>query len=210
MLYYRKIVGGPLYSNSYIVYKGSEGFLVDAGVEPLKIYKTMDELNVNIEFIIITHGHFDHVYYAQELSGKLNVDVYMHEADLEIMRYSATFGEYLYGEPFKEPQNLVKIGDIEKISFENTKIKVIHTPGHSPGSICAMIDNLLFTGDTLLRGAVGRTDLPGGSNEMLVSSLRKIASLPRNYVVLPGHGEETTLKRELDNNLYLKKLISKH
>ncbi|MEM1639666.1 MAG: MBL fold metallo-hydrolase [Desulfurococcaceae archaeon] len=97
MMFFRRLVGGFLYSNSYIVYQGNKGLIIDAGVDPHKIYSSIDELNVEIELIVLTHGHFDHVFYADELSKNLNVKVYMHELDLVIMRYSATLGEYLYG-----------------------------------------------------------------------------------------------------------------
>ncbi|MEM0368713.1 MAG: MBL fold metallo-hydrolase, partial [Desulfurococcaceae archaeon] len=151
MMFFRRLVGGPLYSNSYIVYQGNKGLIIDAGVDPHKIYSSIDELNVEIELIVLTHGHFDHVFYADELSKNPNVKVYMHESDLEIMRYSATLGEYLYGENFQEPRNLITLRNTHELNFNNIKIKILHTPGHSPGSICTIIDNLLFTGDTLLR-----------------------------------------------------------
>jgi len=102
MLNYIKITGGPLYSNSYIVYNArGRGFIVDAGVEPFKIYKLINELNINVEFIVLTHGHFDHVFYAGKISEKLGVDVYLHRDDLEIFEYSAIYGEYLYRDVFE-------------------------------------------------------------------------------------------------------------
>ncbi len=212
MLNYIKITGGPLYSNSYIVYNArGRGFIVDAGVEPFKIYELINELNIDtIEFIVLTHGHFDHVFYAGKISEKLGVDVYLHRDDLEIFEYSAIYGEYLYRDVFVKPRNLVLLGSDSELYFGDVKVKIIHTPGHSPGSVCILVGNFLFTGDTLFKGTVGRTDLPGGSSRQLAFSLRKIALLPGDYIILPGHGEESSLKRELVENYYLKKLIEAH
>jgi len=161
-----------------------------------------------VAFIVLTHGHFDHVFYVNKLSTHYNALIYIHELDLDIMLGSAAYGEYFYGEKFEKPENLVLLRGSEIFNFNGLgSITIIHTPGHTPGSICILVGRLLFTGDTLFKGAVGRTDLPGGSMELLKKSLTKLLSLPGDYEVLPGHGPPTRLEREKSENPFLRGLL---
>jgi len=204
---YKRIVGGPLASNTYIVYEGDEAFIVDAGAEPDKVLEAIRELGVKVKFIVLTHGHFDHVFYVSRLMDSLSVKAYIHQADITVMRRSSIYGEQFYNESFVEPASIETVSDNDKLTISNKEARVIHTPGHSPGSICIHIENLLFTGDTLFRGTIGRTDLPGGSEELMAQSLRKIAKLPQSTRVLPGHGHESTIGYELSSNYLFRKMI---
>lgn len=206
---YVKIKGGPLRSNTYIVYQGKKAFIVDAGVEPGKLYKVLEAMKLDVEFVILTHGHFDHVYYVAQLTRNYEVSAYLHANDVPIMKLSAKFGESFYGARFEYPERLVPLPLEEegRLDLGDTEVRLIHTPGHSPGSICVVFDDLILTGDTLFKGTVGRTDLPGGSAEDMIKSLKRIASLPPHFKVLPGHGDETTIMAELSSNQFLKGLI---
>jgi hydroxyacylglutathione hydrolase len=204
---YKRIVGGPLASNTYIVYEGDEAFIVDAGVEPDKVLKAIRELGVKVKFIVLTHGHFDHVFYISRLMDSLGARAYIHQADITVMRRSSIYGEQFYKEKFVEPASIETVSDNDKLNLSNKDARIIHTPGHSPGSICIHIENLLFTGDTLFRGTIGRTDLPGGSEELMAQSLRKIAELPQSTRVLPGHGHESTIGYELSSNYLFRKMV---
>jgi glyoxylase-like metal-dependent hydrolase (beta-lactamase superfamily II) len=204
---YKRIVGGPLASNTYIVYEGDEAFIVDAGVEPDKVLGAISELGVKVRFIVLTHGHFDHVFYVSRLMDSLGARAYIHQADITVMRRSSIYGEQFYKEKFVEPASIETVSDNDKLTLSNKEARIIHTPGHSPGSICIHIENLLFTGDTLFRGTIGRTDLPGGSEELMAQSLRKIAKLPQSTRVLPGHGHESTIGYELSSNYLFRKMV---
>lgn len=204
---YKRIVGGPLASNTYVVYDGDEAFIVDAGAEPDKVLGAIREMGVKVRFIVLTHGHFDHVFYVSRLMDSLSARAYIHQADITVMRRSSIYGEQFYNESFVEPASIETVSDNDKLTLGNKEARIIHTPGHSPGSICIHIENLLFTGDTLFRGTIGRTDLPGGSEELMAQSLRKIAKLPQSTRVLPGHGYESTIGYELSSNYLLRKMI---
>ncbi|MEM4487878.1 MAG: MBL fold metallo-hydrolase [Desulfurococcaceae archaeon] len=204
---YLRVTGGPLATNTYIVYRGDLGFIIDPGAEIEIIENAIKNLGLRIiAFIIATHGHFDHVYHSGDLSGEYNAPVIIHEADVGIMNRSGILGLVQYRKKFNKPTNIKPISQEGKIDVNGFQLNVIHTPGHTPGSVCLQIGSLLFTGDTLFKGTVGRTDLRGGSEKNLMRSLAKLTTLEGDFRVLPGHGEETTLREELLSNPFLNKL----
>lgn len=203
---YVRVVGGPLRTNSYVVSGGAQGVVVDPGVEADKLLEAIRDLGVReVPYVLLTHGHFDHVYFAAEVSEELGAEVLIHSADLDLMRSAGLWGFALYGKRFHPPQRLKLLRDGDVIRFGELEALVIHTPGHTPGSVCVAVGRLLLTGDTLFKGSVGATIFPGGSREKLQSSLAKLAGLPGDYTVLPGHGEETTLDQERRTNPFLKR-----
>jgi len=166
-------------SNSYIVYNGQtlEGFVIDPGISGEKALKTAKENNIKLVAQLFTHGHFDHVWDAKKLQ-KIGIPVYMREDNLALA-YGPRF------EPFT-PDKILSEG---KINLCGIEIEVIATPGHSDGSCCFVIENLLFSGDTLFSdGGIGRYDLPSGSFEKLTISLKKLLPFKDGYLLLPGHG----------------------
>lgn len=207
---YLRLTGGPLATNTYVVYSGTQGFIVDPGVEPKAIINAIRGLGIQeIAFIIATHGHFDHIFYAADLTSLYNVPLYIHRADLYALNRSSFLGSLLYKRMFKRPKLVRDITSEGDRVISGFQVKIIHTPGHTPGSICLIVGNFMFTGDTLFKGTVGRTDLPGGSKEDLKKSLMKILSLKGNYIILPGHGRETTLDEERASNPYLGLILTK-
>lgn len=181
-----------------------DGVIIDPGGDADYIYLEAGRLNFNIKMILLTHAHVDHVGGAGELQKLLNCEVRMHKSDYLLLK-SAPIQAPLFGmKPFKTPkvENFVKDGD--SIQVGSIEFKVIHIPGHSPGGICFYYPGILFTGDTLFQGSIGRTDLPGGNYETLISGIKeKILILPDETVVYPGHGPPTTVGDEKRYNPFL-------
>lgn len=202
-----KIVVGQLDVNCYILSDESttEAMIIDPGDEYERISDLIDARGFKPKYIVFTHAHYDHVCAAKELKDKYKALIIMHEDELTVYNITKELCISWGYEPedFPLPDILVKDGD--NISVGTTVFGVIHTPGHTPGSICIYGGNTLFTGDTLFSGSAGRTDLPGGNTERLFSSLQRIASLPSDTKVLCGHGNETTIENEIKRNPFIKK-----
>ena len=203
---YVRVAGGPLQTNSYIVYSRGVGIVVDPGVEPARIREALRSAGVEeVPYVLLTHGHFDHVYFAAEVSEELNATVLIHPADLPLLRSAGRWGLLLYARRFRAPERLEHLEDRQVVRAGALEVRVLHTPGHTPGSVCAVTGNLLLTGDTLFKRTVGSTRF-GGSWEDLSASLARLVRLPGDYLVLPGHGEETTLEEERRANPFLRRL----
>jgi glyoxylase-like metal-dependent hydrolase (beta-lactamase superfamily II) len=200
-----KIVVGQLGVNCYVVHDegASEAAVIDPGDEFERIADLLDGKGLEPKYILFTHAHYDHVCAAGDLRGRYGASLVMHEDEKETYRRTKAlclswgFEE----EDFPDPQRLVRDGD--KIVLGDTAFEVLHTPGHTPGSICLSGAGVLFTGDTLFKGSVGRTDLPGGDTSGLMQSLKRLVALPGNTKVYCGHGDETTIGGELRQNPFL-------
>lgn len=197
---FRQIHVGPMQNFSYIIgdEKTKEAALIDAGWESDKLIGIADKEKLNIKKIILTHSHYDHVQKADELASKTNAAVYFHEDDFNEIKRA-----------MKNPViKLHKLKNNGEIEVGNIKIKVIHTPGHTPGGICLLADKKLLTGDTLFVNAIGRTDLAGGDSVKLFESLQKLKKLDDDVEVYPGHdyGEIpfSTIGGEKKTNPYFK------
>ncbi|MGC9522522.1 MAG: MBL fold metallo-hydrolase [Anaerolineae bacterium] len=199
---------GLLGSNVYLVYDDqNEGMLVDPGVvEPEPLLRAIRERDLVIHYILNTHGHFDHVAGSAHLH-RLGASLALHPADRELMLGGG--GSMALGVTFPSPPPPeVELADGTEITVGSLNIQVVHTPGHTPGSVCLFIpeDRALLTGDTLFAGSVGRTDLPGGSHRMLEASLRRLMDLPDDIRVYPGHGSPTTIGHERRHNPWIQAL----
>ncbi|MBI2657192.1 MBL fold metallo-hydrolase [Candidatus Woesearchaeota archaeon] len=195
---FRQIHLGPMQNFSYIIGDEGEAIVVDAGWETDKLIGIAAKENLEIKKIILTHSHYDHVQKADELASKANAAAYFHEDDSNEIKRA-----------LKNPSvKIIKLKDNDEIKVGNVKIKVIHTPGHTPGGICLLAGNKLLTGDTLFVNAIGRTDLPGGDAAKLFESLQKLKKLDDNIEVYPGHdyGEIpfSTIGGEKKTNPYFK------
>ena len=204
----RKIVVGQLDVNCYIVSddSNSEALIIDPGDEPEKIIEFIDASGLRPKYIIFTHAHYDHVCATKELHAKYNAVIVMHEQEKTTYRMTAQLciSRGYDPEDFPEPERIVK--DNDTISVGTISFKIIHTPGHTPGSICILGENTLFSGDTLFKGSVGRTDLPGGDFGLLSQSLKKLTHLPPETRVLCGHESETSIAEEMRENPFLKQI----
>lgn len=203
----KRVVVGPLDTNSYVIFNSEtgEGIIVDAGGDPHKILSVVARHDVEITGIYLTHGHFDHVLAIDDLRKDLNCRFYIHEKDKEILFQAPLDAESFLGLFIPKPpppDGLIEEGDL--IDIGGLKLRVLHTPGHTPGSICFVADGYIFTGDTLFAGSIGRTDLVGGDFGSLIDSiLNKIFTLPDDYVVYPGHGPSTVLRVEKLTNPFV-------
>ena len=198
---FRQIPVGPMQNFIYIVVdeKTKEAAVIDAGWDSEKIIQIAEKEKLKIKKIILTHSHFDHVQQVSELADKTNADVYFHELESEeIKKFGIKKIASLGSNFFLKDNDEIKVGKI--------KVKVIHTPGHTPGAICLLFDNKLITGDTLFVGAIGRTDLPGGDAIKLFESLQKLKKLDDKIEIYPGHdyGKTpfSTIGNEKKNNPY--------
>lgn len=200
---------GVVNTNTYVVYDENtrDAYIVDPGDEYQGVLDYIAEHRLRVRAIIATHGHFDHILGVDYFRDKLGVEFYMHREDIVIAQDSigwlTKWGIRRRDPP--KPDQLIE--DDVNLKLGSLDIKLIHTPGHTPGSICIYLCNakILFSGDTIFYESVGRTDLPGGSDVDLMKSLRKIfTSLPIETAVYPGHGSTTTLKHELTANTFVK------
>lgn len=191
---------GKLKTDIYIWWneKTLEGFVVDPAIESEEVKKFILDKGLKIKYILLTHGHFDHVCGVVEMKKYTLAKVAMHPADIGIMKTYNKMGKLFgYDPEFFEPH--VELRDEQEIKIGDRTIKVIATPGHSKGGVCFYLpeEKILFSGDTLFYNVHGRTDLPESSFEEMNQSLKKIlTSLPPDTRVLPGHGKETTIKAE--------------
>jgi glyoxylase-like metal-dependent hydrolase (beta-lactamase superfamily II) len=205
-----RLVVGPIAANCYIVghEKTRKGMIIDAGEDADQILAVVRENNLDIRYIVATHGHFDHNGAVAKLKKELSCPFVMHEADLsfieEAKRSAASWGFIIDDVP--KPDRFIKDGDVLWVG--RLRFKVIHTPGHSPGGICFYCkgEGVLFTGDTLFFGSIGRTDFRLGSLKELTHSIKeKLYTLPDDTLVYTGHGEETTIGYEKDNNGFVRR-----
>lgn len=186
---------GGYMTNCYILRQeaSSKCLIIDPGYEAGRILSVLQQKQLKPEAILLTHGHFDHVGAVQDLAAETDCDVYIAEADLSLPPM-ITNGKLYYTHTYPASGTL---------NLAGLAIRVLPTPGHTPGSVCLLVEDTMFSGDTLFQGSCGRTDLPGGSWEQIAASLKTLAALPGDYRVLPGHGGETTLDRERQSNPYL-------
>ena len=208
-------VTGSYQVNTYLVScpETREGFIVDPGGDAEKIKQMVMDNSIKVKYILNTHGHADHILANKELKDAFAVPVCMHRADAEffIKPEIQKISEKELG--LAAPGSTdIKLNDGDLLKVGNLEILVIHTPGHSPGSVCFLVEGNLFTGDTLFVGDVGRSDLVGGSFDTLLQSIKeKIIVLPGDTTVWPGHnyGEPptSTLAWEMEENPYITDFI---
>lgn len=202
----KEFILGPLEDNNYLLIDevSKEAVLIDCTQRSEDIDKVLQEYEATLKYILLTHGHFDHVLGVNDFKSKYNCKVLIHENDKAILD-SINNHVRNFGMPAVENQKVdgyVKENDI--IKFGENEIKVIHTPGHTQGGVCYLIGDDIFTGDTLFFESVGRTDLLGGNFSQLKSNIQeKLFTLDGNIKVHPGHGPSSTIGHERVNNQFL-------
>lgn len=204
----KRIVVGVYAVNCYIVYNDDKkGFIIDPGGDSDDIFKFVDEEKIDLEFILLTHGHGDHIGAVKLVKEKYDLPIYacIKEKDLlkdPIVNLSKSIP------PFKQIELIADkwLSDGEIIDFYGESLEIVETPGHTVGSICILMGDVMFSGDTLFRMSIGRSDLATGSFEEIHNSMKKLYSLKKDYRVLPGHGAESNLDFEKENNPFMKNI----
>ena len=195
MLNIKHLALGAYQTNCYLVWEetSSTCVVIDPGYEAQRILLEAKRLGKTVEAILLTHGHFDHVGGVREIAADTDCKVFLCDQDLS-MPTQMTAGPLYYTDTY---------GDGDTLSLAGLTFQVLHTPGHTPGSVCLLCEQTMFSGDTLFWGSCGRTDLPGGSWATLRASLLRLAGLTGDYEVLPGHGDSTRLSFERKMNPYM-------
>ena len=204
----KRLVLGLVRTNCYIVYTEDtkKAVIIDPAADSRRISSELSALGVTPEAVLLTHGHFDHMLAADSLLQEYHIPICVHKADAELLKHpelncSKLFLHMSYGISANE-----ELEDGQNLRFLDGALTVISTPGHTEGSCCyyAMKENILFSGDTLFQGSVGRTDLPTGRAAQLPVSIKeKLFVLPEDTLVLSGHGEQTTIGEEKQYNPYV-------
>lgn len=204
---------GPFEENCYLLVgpSGRSAALVDPGLGSEPVLDTLRERNLKLEWIVNTHGHVDHVAGNKFFKDNTDARLIMHPADVDLACRASQqmqslqlmgFGPGLDVPDSPPPDEL--FDEAAPFEFDGLTFDVIHTPGHSPGGVCLYRAEILIVGDTLFMGSIGRTDLPGGSTDQLIASIRgKLFRLPGTTVCHPGHGPETTLDHERRTNMFV-------
>jgi hydroxyacylglutathione hydrolase len=197
---------GPFAENTYVVLgpSGDRAMVVDPGLASEPVLDVIRERGATCTLIVNTHGHLDHVACNAFFKRETGAPIALHAADLPLLRNVRAQGA-MYGLPIEDsPDPDIELIEGQPLEFDGMRFEILHTPGHTPGGVCLRHGDLMLVGDTLFRGSVGRTDLPGGDWETLVASIRtKIFRLPDDVRCFPGHEGETTVGRERRTNPFV-------
>lgn len=206
MLQIRRMPVGQIGTNCYLL-EDSQRMrcaIIDPGDQSDDIAREMEQAGFTPEMILITHGHFDHVLAVPGLLKRYpGLPVYVHEKEVN---WGGKGDQYML---LGEVEGIHTVQDGDVIPFGEAEIQVLHTPGHSPGSVTLQVEDVLFSGDTLFAGSCGRTDLPGGSYDQMMASLKRLGELEGDYKVLPGHNAPSTLDREREYNSFVREAMGR-
>jgi glyoxylase-like metal-dependent hydrolase (beta-lactamase superfamily II) len=203
----KRLVVGSLSANCYVVGSeaGGEGMVIDPGGNTEEIYRAISDAALEIKIIVLTHGHSDHIAALYDIQDRTGAEVDIHTADADFLEGRGSYSDQ-FGISYKTPHppdRLLHEGDT--LEIRGLSFTVIHTPGHTPGSICLLSGDKIFTGDTLFRRGMGTTLMPGSSRRQLLESIRtRLMVLPDETIVYPGHGRETTIGAERRDNPYVR------
>ena len=202
----KTFVEPPIDNNNYLIVdeKTKDAALIDCSSIDDRIDEEIEKQGASLKYILLTHGHFDHIAGIRPNRFKNNPQIVMHKADLDWLNNA---NQYLpmFGMPeITIPKVDIFVEDGDTIQLGSLEIKVLHTPGHTQGGVCYLVDGNLFSGDTIFREAVGRCDLEGGNFNQIVESIQdKIFTLPAKTVIYPGHGNITSVEWEKEHNRFL-------
>lgn len=203
----KKLEVGPIMANCYVLgcEDTKEAVVIDPGDEADRILMTLSESNLRVKYIINTHGHFDHVGANKRMKEITGAELLIHAEDEPMLKdlHGAAQAFGLRSENSPPSDRHLAHGD--ELTFGNITLSVVHTPGHSRGGVCLYTDGALFSGDTLFAGSIGRTDLPGGDYDTLITSIKeKLLAFDDKTIVYPGHGPETSILQERRMNPFLR------
>lgn len=202
----------PVYSNCYVMAdEAGNAVIIDPGGVPDDIHAIIDNNKLKVEAILNTHGHFDHVGANAEMRRHTGAHVHIHPIDAPMLTSALLCGAKWAGLDYEEHQADAMLAVGAGFSTGHFSFDIYHTPGHCPGSVCLVMpeEKIVFSGDLVFMDSIGRSDLPGGDEGILMESLRWFLTLPDDYTVYPGHGAPTTVGRERANNPFLRRLAKK-
>ena len=202
----RPMVVGPLTENAYIVGSDEtkECAIIDPGAEPGRILEEVERLGLTVRFILNTHGHGDHVGGVAAIKEETGATYAIHENDLQLLRRSDPHASRFVSDFRVPPDPDMYVKDEDVIEVGEVRLRVIETPGHTQGGVCYYTDGMVFTGDTLFQGTIGRSDMPGGNGQQLILGIMgRLMVLPTETKVYPGHGRDSTIAREKATNPFL-------
>ncbi|MCC6176463.1 MAG: MBL fold metallo-hydrolase [Chloroflexi bacterium] len=208
----RGVVVGLLQANCYIVgsRRTGEAICIDPGDQPQEILALARDMGVRITRILASHAHFDHIMAVGALKDATGARFLLHRDDLTLARDLPAAGRTWLGHdlpPAPDPDAFV--ADADDVEIAGTSLRILHTPGHTEGSVCLYGGGMLFSGDTLFRGSIGRTDLPGGSFSKIMESITtRLLALPDDTIVLPGHMQQTTIEAERAGNPFVRQALA--
>ena len=197
---------GPFQSNCYVLADGAGGpaAVVDPGDEAGRILALLRDRGLTVSHILLTHGHLDHIGAVRAVKEATGAAVCIHPLDAPMLEDPSRNLSAGSGRPVTAPEPDRLLEDGEELQVGSLRLRVLHTPGHTPGGVCFLLDDRVLSGDTLFAGTIGRSDFPGGDMEQLLESIRtKLLPLPDHLLVCPGHGDATTIGEEKQGNPFL-------
>ena len=202
----KKFITGPVQANTYLVYdETKDGFVVDPGAYNAQLNQMIEQEGINLKYIVLTHGHADHIGGVESVL-KLCPDakIIAHRLEEEMLtKPELNISVEIYGKPIVIKTDIF-VDDMDSVKCGNMDLVFMHTPGHSVGGMCILCDGCIFSGDTLFRASIGRTDFEGGSFPQIVKSIKeKLFVFPDNTLVYPGHMSETTIGYEKEYNPFV-------
>ena len=200
----KTLVLGDIEVNCYLVSTDKSAVVIDTGYPSSEAVDFLKNAANKERLILLTHGHFDHIGFAGELSKLTNTKVAIGEMDANALTDNYINLSALFGAPINTFDADMLLADNDEVTVGDLTFKVMHTPGHTVGGVCYLCDGILFAGDTLFAGSIGRTDFPGGSFETLRNSIKRIYTLPDDTVLLSGHGGKTTVINEKRYNPFVR------
>ncbi len=197
---------GALAANCHIIPCGGNACAVtDIGGDPERLLAALAQAQLQLHAILLTHGHFDHIGGVEAVRQATGAKVYIHEADAPMLTDAGlNLARHISMEPFTPVSTWETVAEGTTMQVADRTFQVLHTPGHTKGSVCYLTEDLLFSGDTLFRGSMGRTDFPGGSMQEMAQSLQRLKAYDGDLRVYPGHDAGTTLERERQTNPYMR------
>jgi hydroxyacylglutathione hydrolase len=204
----KRFINGNWAENCYVVSSNRDVVIIDPGGNLLQIVEYIDTNKFIVHAVLNTHAHFDHIGAVAEIKEKYNCPFYLHSKDNRLLRSANLYMKVFSGERALKIPAVSYFFDqiVTPLTFGSLSIDILFTPGHTEGSVCFLIGGNLFTGDTLLKGKVGRVDLPGGNKEKIQTSLADILKLPGELLLYPGHGESSSIVEELNSMNSLTKI----